>query len=113
METTLLELAPIAAAPARAPGMALPQILLMVGFIAIMYFILIRPAHKRQKALQQMQDALQSGARVVTSGGLKGTVVKVEKDAVKLRIADNVKVDVTRSSIVSLESGGPTTESGS
>jgi preprotein translocase subunit YajC len=49
----------------------------------------------------------------VTSGGLKGTVVKVEKDAVKLRIADNVKVDVTRSSIVSLESGGPTTESGS
>jgi preprotein translocase subunit YajC len=113
MEATVLELAQIAATSARAPGMALPQILLMVGFIAIMYFILIRPAHKRQKALQQMQDSLQSGARVVTSGGLKGTIVKVEKDTIKLRIADNVKVDVTRSSIVGVEAGSPTSESGS
>ncbi|MCZ6695596.1 MAG: preprotein translocase subunit YajC [Acidobacteria bacterium] len=81
------------------------QPLLLLAFFGIMYFILIRPAHKRQKTLQSMQDSLTSGARVVTSGGLKGTVVRVEKDSVKLRIAEKVQVDVTRSSIVGREDG--------
>ena len=101
----MIETAPVVAAVAQASGSLWLQPLLLVGFFAVMYFILIRPAHKRQKALQQMQESLENGARVVTSGGLKGTVVGVEKDSVKLRIADNVKVDVTRTSIVGREDG--------
>ncbi len=94
---------PLAAGPGGASGSLWLQPLVLLGFFAIMYFILIRPAHKRQKALQRMQESLEDGARVVTSGGLKGTVVRVDKDNVKLRIADNVKVDVTRTSIVGRE----------
>ena len=88
-----------------APGSIWMQPLLLLAFFGIMYFILIRPAHKRQKALQSMQESLVSGARVITSGGLKGTVVRVERDSVKLRIAEKVQVDVTRSSIVGREDG--------
>ncbi|MFQ5877410.1 MAG: preprotein translocase subunit YajC [Acidobacteriota bacterium] len=98
-------LAQIESSPAQAPGGFL-QVVLLLAFFLMMYMLLIRPAHKRQKALQQMQSSLQTGARVVTSGGLKGTVVRVEGDTVKLRVADNVKVDVTRSSIVAVEGDG-------
>ena len=95
----------IAAGIAGPSGSLWMQPLLLLAFFGIMYFILIRPAHKRQKALQSMQESLVSGARVITSGGLKGTVVRVAKDSVKLRIAEKEQVDVTRSSIVGREDG--------
>ena len=90
----------------QAPGGSWMQPLLLLAFLVMMYMLLIRPAQKRQKALRQMQGSLATGSRVVTSGGLKGTVVRVDKDTVKLRIADNVKVDVTLSSIVANEGEG-------
>lgn len=70
---------------------------------AFAYFLLFRPARARQKQMQTMLDALKSGDKVVTTGGLLGTVVAVDKTVVQLRIADKVKVDVTRSSIAGLQ----------
>ncbi len=79
------------------------QLVPLVVIFVIFYFLLIRPARTRQKLVQKMLEALKSGDKVVTSGGLLGTVVAIDKGIVQLRIADKVKVDVTRSSIVGLQ----------
>ena len=81
----------------------LQQVVPLVVIFAIFYFLLIRPARNKQKQVQRMLDALKSGDKVVTSGGLMGTVVGLDKGIVQLRVADKVKVDVTRSSIIGLQ----------
>jgi len=79
------------------------QMVPLVVIFAIFYFLLIRPARNKQHLLQKMLDSLKSGDKVVTSGGLMGTVVGIDKAVVQLRVADKIKVDVTKSSIVGLQ----------
>ena len=79
------------------------SLLPMVGIFAIFYFVLIWPMRKRQKALQKLIENLKRGDRVVTNGGLYGEVAAVEGPVLHLKIADNVKVKVARSSIAGLE----------
>jgi preprotein translocase subunit YajC len=78
--------------------------LLTVGYLAVIvvafYFLLIRPQQKRQKETQELMASLQAGDRVVTAGGLFGTIERIEDDMLELRIADGVVVDMARSSIV-------------
>lgn len=71
----------------------------LVLMFAVFYFILIRPQQKKQREHRQMMDALKTGDVVLTQGGLYGTIVGINESVVKLRIADNVKVDVARSSV--------------
>ena len=79
----------------------LPILLIMVIF----YVLLILPAQKRQKKTAAMLSALKNGDKVVTNGGIYGTIVGLdESDAtVQLRIADQVKVKVLRSAIAGLQ----------
>jgi preprotein translocase subunit YajC len=63
------------------------------------------PAQRRQKKTQAMLSALKNGDKVVTNGGLYGTIVGLEEEAVQLRIADNVKVKVARSAIAGVQPG--------
>ncbi len=70
----------------------------LVLMFAVFYFILIRPQQKKREH-RQMMDALKTGDVVLTQGGLYGTIVGINESVVKLRIADNVKVDVARSSV--------------
>jgi preprotein translocase subunit YajC len=70
---------------------------------ALFYFLLIRPQQKRQKAHRQMLEALKKGDKVVTNGGLMGQVAAVAKDVVTLQVADNVRVRVLRTEIMSLQ----------
>jgi preprotein translocase subunit YajC len=79
-----------------------PLLVIMVIF----YVLLILPAQRRQKKTQAMLNALKSGDKVVTNGGLYGTIVGVESDSVQLRIADQVKVKVARSAIAGLQPEG-------
>lgn len=65
----------------------------------IMYLLLIRPQQKRQRDQQQMLDDLQNGDKVVTQGGIIGTISGLKADVVTVRVADNVKLEVQRSSI--------------
>ena len=83
-------------------GMLLPLILI----IAIMYFLMIRPQNKKQKELQKMLDALQKGDKVVTIGGIRGTIASVKKDSntVVIKVDDNVKIEFNRSAVASLVS---------
>ena len=89
--------------PGQGQGNQWIQFVPLVAIFVIFYFLLIRPARTRQKVVQKMLDALKSGDKVITSGGLLGTVVAIDKGIVQLRVADKVKVDVTRSSIVGLQ----------
>ena len=76
---------------------------LPLGLIfVIFYFLLIRPARVKQKNLQAMLEALKPGDRVVTAAGIHGTVVGLSEDIVQLRIAENVKVEFSKSAVVSV-----------
>jgi preprotein translocase subunit YajC len=77
---------------------ALIPLLLM---FAVFYFILIRPQQKKQRGHREMLDALKTGDQIVTVGGMYGTIVDMGETKVKIKIAENVKVDVARSSIAS------------
>jgi preprotein translocase subunit YajC len=96
------------AAPATNPmiGMLIQFAPILLIF-AVMYLLLIRPQQQRQKTLDQMLKNLKKGDRVVTSGGILGTVVGVDEGKAVLRIADDVKVEFTKASIVQVvqESG--------
>jgi preprotein translocase subunit YajC len=78
------------------------QFLPLALIFLIFYFLLIRPARAKQKAMQTMLDALKSGDKVITSSGIHGTVVALQDDIVQVRIADNVKVDFSKSAIVTV-----------
>ena len=76
--------------------------LLMTGLmIGVFYFLLILPQQRRQKKWQSVVDALKTGDKVVTSGGLRGTIVALKDDAVHLRVPpDNLRVEVTKASVM-------------
>lgn len=86
-------------------GMFLPLILI----IGIMYFFMIRPQNKKQKELQKMLDALQKGDKVITIGGIHGTVSSVKKDSnvVTIRVDENTKIEFNRSAIATVVSDKP------
>ncbi|MEE9219857.1 MAG: preprotein translocase subunit YajC [Acidobacteriota bacterium] len=72
--------------------------------LAIFYFLLLGPARKRQKQQQKMLENLKNGDKVVTSGGVFGTVVAVTDRIVQLKISDSVKIDVLKSAVAGLQS---------
>ena len=80
-------------------GSMLPQLFFFAAIFAIFYFLLIRPQQKERRRREQMLGALKKGDRVVTSGGLHGTVVGLNEHAVMLKIADQVKVEVDRAAV--------------
>lgn len=79
------------------------QTIILFGLIfVIFYFMIIRPQQKRQKERQKMLDALEKGDKILTAGGIYGTVVGIEDKMVLVQIADNVKVKVERGSVGSV-----------
>jgi preprotein translocase subunit YajC len=79
-----------------------PLLIIMVIF----YVLLILPAQRRQKKTQQMLEALKNGDKVITNGGIFGTIVGIEGESIQLRIADQVKVKVLRSAVSALQPEG-------
>jgi len=80
----------------------LVQVLPIAAIFLVFYFLVIAPANKQKRKTQEMLNSLKKGDRVVTSGGIYGTVQGVEAEVVYLKIADNVKVKVARSAITSV-----------
>ena len=82
---------------------ALVQFLPLILIFVVFYFLLIRPQQKKQKEHRATLDALRRGDRVVTGGGILGTVSKVvSPDEVEVDLAPNVRVRVLRSTIASV-----------
>jgi preprotein translocase subunit YajC len=86
-------------------GQMLPMMLIL---FAIVYFLMIRPEQKKQKERQKMLDALKKGDKVVTAGGIHGTVNSVKDKTVMVKISDTVVVEVSRGSITAI--GNDTTK---
>jgi preprotein translocase subunit YajC len=78
------------------------NILPIAAIFLVFYFLVIAPANKQKRKTQEMLTSLKKGDRVLTSGGIYGTIQGVEPDVVYLRIAENVKVKVSRSAITSV-----------
>jgi preprotein translocase subunit YajC len=94
--------APLAGTPEQltANKMAMDNILMLAMLFAIFYFILIRPQQKRIKTHKEMLGGLEKGNRVITQGGLIGTIIKFEGDnVVVIEVAQGVKVRVAKSAI--------------
>ncbi len=85
----------------------------LVFIFVIFYFLLILPQQRRQKKWQAMLSELKTGDRVVTSGGVRGTVIALRDDYLHLRVPpDNLRLEVSRNSVVSVTSGEETKTSG-
>ena len=103
MISTILFLAQQSASPA-APQADLLQTLLPFLFMGVLfYFLLIRPQQKRQKQHQQLLANLKTGDKVVTSSGIHGLIANVKETTFLLKIADNVKIEIDKSSISGVE----------
>jgi preprotein translocase subunit YajC len=77
-------------------------IFVIIATFAIFYFILIRPQQKKQKDLQKMVEALKKGDRVMTNGGIFGTVAGLRDNIVILKVADDVKIEVLKTAVASV-----------
>ncbi len=98
-------------AQAASGGLGLtPLIWLLI--LPLMYFMVIRPNSKRQKEAQTFRDALKSGDRVITAGGLFGTIREVDDKSVVLEVASKVRIRVLRSQIVGSQGTASDNETG-
>ena len=78
-------------------------LIMMVGIFAVFYFLLILPQQRKQKKWQAMLSELKNGDKIVTSGGLRGTIVSIKDDALILRVPpDNLKLEISRASVLSV-----------
>jgi preprotein translocase subunit YajC len=84
--------------------------IIMLGFLAVFYFLLLRPQRKLAQRHQEMIKNLQKNDEVMTEGGIIGQVVHIQEDRVTLRTAENTRVVVMRAKIARILSG-ETTES--
>lgn len=87
-------------------GLLLPFVLMFVVF----YFLLIRPQQKKQKQRNQMLHQLKKGDKIVTIGGLHGTIVELSDDTAVIRVNDTVKLTFDRSAISTVSQSAPTAE---
>ena len=74
-------------------------ILPFVLILAIFYFLILMPMQKRQKKVQEFQDSLKTGDKIVTTSGIYGQITKVNDKSVQLQIADKVRIEVARASV--------------
>lgn len=87
----------ILAAQGQAGG-GYSMIIMMVAIFAIMYFFMIRPQQKKQKEIRNFQNSIKEGTKVITAGGMYGTVRRVilEQNALELEVAKGVTITVDR-----------------
>jgi len=82
-------------------GNPLMNFLPLILIIVIMYFLLLRPQAKKQKEHRAMLEALEKGDKVVTTGGIVGTIagIKEKENLLIVKIADTVKIELSRSAV--------------
>ncbi len=101
------------AAPAQGAPSALVQLMPFALVLAIFYFIILLPMKRRQQKVATFLDGLKEGDKVVTSGGIYGTITKIGDQALKLEIAERVRIDVSRNAIVGYQGQEPVAPEGS
>ena len=82
-----------------AAGSGFSSIILIVAFIAIFYFFMVRPQQKKQKEINKFRSELNNGDRVITAGGIYGIIKDIKDNYIILEIADNVRIKIDKNSI--------------
>ena len=80
-------------------GAGLMNILFIIVLFAIFYFFMIRPQNKKQKEIKKFREGIQKGDKVITAGGIYGTIKEIKETHFVLEIADNVKISIDKGSV--------------
>jgi preprotein translocase subunit YajC len=88
-------------APSRGGNLFTALIPFILVFL-IFYFLIIWPARKRQRRHREMVEQLQPGDKVITSGGIYGTVMGIRGDRIELKVASNVKIEIAKNAIAGI-----------
>jgi preprotein translocase subunit YajC len=108
-----IPLDPLVIAMADAQAGGLISFLPFAMILAIFYFLILMPMKKRQKKVQEFQQSLKTGDKVVTTGGIHGEITRITDNVVQLQIADRVRINISRAAIGGYQGQEPVvTESG-
>lgn len=97
-------------AMAAPPGQGVNPLVQFIPFVlvlAIFYFVILLPMKRRQKRVEAFLSSLKVGDKVVTTGGLYGSVTRLDEQTVQLQIAQNVRVEVSRAAVVGYQGQPP------
>ena len=97
------------AAPGQGPG-GLWQFLPFALILAIFYFLILLPMKRRQKKVQEFQQALKVGDKIVTTSGIYGQITRLGDTSVQVQIADKVRVEVAKQAIGGYQGQAPVNE---
>ena len=86
-----------------APGNPLLNLMPVILIFIVFYFLLIRPQKKTQDEHKKMVAGLKKNDEVITAGGIHGTIMNVKDNTVTLKVDDNVKVEVQKSSVMTMK----------
>jgi preprotein translocase subunit YajC len=98
----LLGMAPQGGTGAGGGGSMVSTIVMFGAIFLIFYFMIIRPQQKRAKEREKLLSSVEKGDKVVTSGGVHGTVAGVEEKTILLQVTENVKLKIERSAIATI-----------
>jgi preprotein translocase subunit YajC len=90
------------AQPRAGQGSFITALVPFILVFVIFYLLIIMPSRKKQKKHQEMVEQLKPGEKIVTSGGIYGTVMGVQEDRIELKISANVKIDITKNAVAAI-----------
>ncbi|MCD6517717.1 MAG: preprotein translocase subunit YajC [Candidatus Aminicenantes bacterium] len=88
-------------------GSFITAIIPFVLVFVIFYLLIILPSRKKQKKHQQMVDELKPGDKIITTGGIHGTVMGVQQDKIEVKISANVKIDISKNAVAVIQNKNP------
>ena len=89
------------------------QIVPFILILGIFYFIILLPTKRKQQKVQQFLDSLKVNDRIITNGGIYGQITRLSDQTVQLQIADKVRIEVARASIMGFQGQPPVNEAAS
>ncbi|MDQ6990727.1 MAG: preprotein translocase subunit YajC [Mariprofundaceae bacterium] len=102
MAAVIASTSPALAADAAGSSSGFTQLIPLVVIMVIFYFLLIRPQQKRAKEHRNMVESLKKGDKVLTNGGIHGTIMDVKEGFLKVEIAEGVRVKMQRDAVAAL-----------
>jgi preprotein translocase subunit YajC len=103
----LLAMAPQGGTGASGGGSMVSTFVMFGAIFLIFYFMIIRPQQKRAKEREKLLSSIEKGDKVITSGGVHGTVAGVEEKTILLQVTENVKLKIERSAITTILNRDP------
>lgn len=84
---------------ASGSGSGWSTMLLMIAMIVVFYFFMIRPQSKKQKEIKRQREAMKTGDKVVTAGGIHGKINKIDDDTIMIEVSNGVTLKVDKNSV--------------